>query len=141
VASRAPRRSRIQERRLLVLQELDSTRPLALADEALLRFAFESLLDRALTWVPDRADLFVASKFHAAGLRGGPSVRVLLRFYSPGVGRAPAYAAARADVSARDTALELVLAEHLVRAQGGELRVDTTAADEILLVVDLPARG
>jgi hypothetical protein len=66
---------------------------------------------------------------------------VLLRFYSPGVGRPPAFEPARADVSARDSALELVLAEHLVRAQGGELRVDSTAADEILLVVDLPARA
>jgi hypothetical protein len=135
------RRPLIQERRLLVLQELDMTRPLALADEGLLRFAFEALLDRALAWLPDRADLFVASKFHAAGLRGGPSVRVLLRFYSPGGGRPPGLAPAHADVSARDSALELVLAEHLLRAQGAEMRLDATAADETLLVVDLPARG
>ena len=136
------RRPEIQARRLLVLQELDSTRPLALADEEMLRFALEALLSRALAWIPERADLFVASRYHARGAGGTPTVRVLLRFYDPHGPRpaaAPIEPEAAADVSLRGTALEFVLAEQLVRAQGGRLLVDASEADETLVVLDLPA--
>ncbi len=136
------RRPAIQARRLLVLQELDSARPLVRGDAARLRFVFEALLDRALVWVPERADLFVASKYHPAGPAGGPSVRVLLRFYSPSSvrgARVALDAQAEADVSLRDTALEILLAEHLVQAEGGTLRVDTAEGDETVVLLDLPA--
>jgi DNA-binding NtrC family response regulator len=138
------RREEIQARRLLVLQELDVTRPQALADEALLRFALQALLSRALSWIPERADLFVASRYHPRGLDGGPSVRVLLRFYDPRGPRrpqAPIEPEAAEHLSLRATALELVLAEQLVEAQGGRLRVDASEADETLVVLDLPARA
>lgn len=136
------RRPEIQARRLLVLQELDPTHPRAWVDPAMTRFALEGLLERALSWVPERADLFVASKHHAAGgLGGGPSVRLLLRFYSPGAGwdaGGPVSAVAHGDVSGRAAALEFLLADELVRAQGGELRVDNTQDDETLILLDLP---
>jgi len=138
------RRAEIQKRRLLVLKELDTARPLVAADEAMLRFAIEGLLSRALRWVPERADLFIASKYHPVGPLGEATVRVLMRFFNP-IGRrdssnavAPA---AETDVSEQGTALEFMLAEQLIAAQGGTLRVDTTEADETVVLLDLPAPG
>jgi hypothetical protein len=67
---------------------------------------------------------------------------VLLRFYDPNAPRrapGPVEPAASADLSLRATALEFVLAEQLVAAQGGRLRVDASEADETLVVLDLPA--
>ena len=137
------RRPEIQERRLLVLQELDPTRPLALADEEMLRFALEGLLSRALSWVPERADLFVASKYHPLGPLGRPAVRVLLRFFNPVEGDASRGVSsdAASAVSGKATALEFVLADQLIGAQGGTLSIDSTAADETLILMDLPAPG
>ncbi len=131
------RRSQIQERRLLVLKEIDSTLPLALCDEAQLRFALGSLLDKAFDWMPERADLYLASKHHPTGLRGGPAVRVLIRFRSP----SPAAGAedAAEGLSLRHTAIEIVLAELVIGSQGGTLTVDTTDAEETIVLLDLPA--
>jgi hypothetical protein len=131
-------RGEIESRRLLVLKELDRTQPFALGDRAALAFAFEALLARALAWVPERGDLYLASKAVAAGLRGEPSVRVMLRFHRPGERRSatPAPAPVPAD---RELSLEVVLAELAVRAQGGSLRIDATEAEETLIAVDLPA--
>ena len=77
------RRKAIHERRLLVLEELDRSQPRALCDPEQLRFAFEALLDKSLELVPERGDVYLASKRHASGLRGEPSIRVLLRFRGP----------------------------------------------------------
>ena len=66
------RRDEIEARRLLVLKELDYTEPFALADPERLRDAFEGILAKTLELIPDRGDLFLASKHHASGLRGGP---------------------------------------------------------------------
>jgi signal transduction histidine kinase len=135
------RRSRIQERRLLVLKEIDSTSPLALCDQARLRFALESLVDRALDWAPERANLYLASKHHPAGLRGAPAVRVLIRFHtgSP-TARAPSVdVAAPEDLSPRYTSIEIVLAELLIGSQNGALTVDTSDPEETVILLDLPA--
>jgi DNA-binding NtrC family response regulator len=135
------RRPEIQRRRLLVLQELDAARPFVQGDAARLRFAFEALLDRALAWVEDRADLYVASRHHPAGPEGGPTLRVLLRFHHPG-GGAPAApgadAEARREVAPRENAVELALAEAALRGEGGRLTVDA-AGEETVLLLDLPA--
>ena len=135
------RRARIQERRLLVLKEIDSTSPFALCDEAQLRFALESLLDKAFEWVPERADLYLASKHHPSGLRGGPAMRVLIRFHdpSPARRREGADAALGEDLSLRYTSIEIVLAELVIGSQGGTLTVDTTDAEETVILLDLPA--
>jgi DNA-binding NtrC family response regulator len=128
-------RGEIGARRLLVLKELDRTQPYALGDPGALGFVFEALLGQALAWLPERGDLYLASKSVAAGLRGEPSVRVMLRFHRPGERRSGA-AAVPAD---RDLALDVVLAELAVRAQGGSLRIDATDAEETVIAVDLPA--
>jgi len=133
------RREQIQARRLLVLKEIDSSSPLALGDEAQLRFALGSLLDKAFEWVPERADLYLASKHHPSGLRGGPAVRVLIRFHNPPPARGAEGAAVSEDLSLRYTSIEIVLAELVIGSQGGTLTVDTSDAEETVILMDLPA--
>jgi signal transduction histidine kinase len=128
------RRAEMQRRGLIVLRELDRSRPFVLADATQLRDALEGLLDEALSLVPDRGDLFVASKHHPTGLRGGPAVRVLVRFQDGAAAAGPVEG-----VSVAETALDLVLAELLVRAQGGTFHLDTAAGRETVVVIDLPA--
>jgi DNA-binding NtrC family response regulator len=128
-------RGEISARRLLVLKELDRTQPYAVGDPSSLAFAFEALLARALAWVPERGDLYLASKSVAAGLRGEPSVRVMLRFHRPGERRSGAPGSVPSD---RELSVDLVLAELAIRAQGGTLRIDATDAEETVIAVDLP---
>lgn len=128
------RRGSMQQRQLIVLKELDRGRPFVLADAAQLRDALEGLLDEALALVPDGGDLYVASKHHPAGLRGGPAVRVLVRFQDGSAAAGPVEG-----VSVAETALDLVLAELLVRAQGGTFHLDSAAGRETVVVIDLPA--
>ncbi len=139
-------RSRIQARRLLVLKELDRSDPQVLADPVALRGALSGLLGRALDEIPERGDLYVASRYHPAAAEppdltaagpAGPTVRILLR-YHVGPGQVPA----SADPSApelRETVLEHAVAESVVRAQGGTLTVDNSDASETVIVIDLPA--
>ena len=131
-------RETIHERRLLVLKELDKSRPLALGDAEQLRFAFEALLLKCLDLVPERGDVYFASKHHDTGLRGMPSVRVLVRFRGPRAegerGAAPV-----PGISPAENALEFVVAEAVARAQGGALAIQAGEGDETVLVLDLPA--
>ena len=110
------RRERVRERRLLVLQELDTQRPEARGDPEQIRFALDALLGACFALVPERGDVYLASKHHATGLRGEPSLRVLVRFHGPQrgapAGRVPG-------VSPVENSLALVLAELVVRAQQG----------------------
>jgi DNA-binding NtrC family response regulator len=130
-------RGEIEARRLLVLKELDRSQAPALGSRAAYAFAFEALLARALAWVPERGDLYLASKSIASGLRGEPTVRVVLRFHRPGERRSPgAPGGVPAD---RELALDIVLAEQAVRSQRGSLRIDATDAEETVIAVDLPA--
>ncbi len=134
------RRGEIRARRLLVLKELESEQSHVQGHPQKLAFVFESILDRCLRWLPDRGDLYLASKHHPAGLRGQPSLRVLARFLRPG-DRPTASIGAQAarDVSESETALDLVIAELLVRADGGTLAVSGEGAGETVVVVDLPS--
>jgi DNA-binding NtrC family response regulator len=129
-------RERIRERRLLVLKELDKSQPLALGDDEQLRFAFEALLQKCLDIVPERGDVYFASRYHEAGLRGMPSVRVLVRFRGP---EGETTAAPVPGVSPAENALEFVVAEAVARAQGGALAIQAGEGDETVLVLDLPA--
>ena len=131
-------RGEIEKRRLLVLKELDRTRPHARASGPAVELALEFLLQRALAWMPDRADLYLASRHQPDGLRGGPSQRIVLRFYRPDAGSAATDAATEA-LSDRETDLGLVLAEQLIRSQNGTLTLDDTRPDETVVLVDLPA--
>jgi signal transduction histidine kinase len=129
------RRERAHERRLLVLEELDRSHPLARGDSAQLRLAFEALLDECLELVPERGDLYLASRRDATGTRARPGVRVLLRFRGPeGTAGAPG----RAELAPAAHSLGFAIAELLIRAQGGSLTVDTAERHETVLVADLP---
>jgi len=130
------RRGRIHERRLVVLEELDRRHPSALCDPEQLRFAFEALLDKSLELVPERGDLYLASRRHDSGLRGEPCLRVLLRYRGPD---ASAGGPQLPDASPAANALEFAMADLLVRAQGGSLALDTSDRNETVVVLDLPA--
>ncbi len=129
------RRDLIRDRRLLVLQELDTQHPAAHADPEQLRFALDALLGACFALVPERGDVYLASKHLAAGLRGGPTLRVLVRFHGPerslAAGRVPG-------VSPVENSLALVLAELVVRAQQGSFTVSEAQGDETLIVLELP---
>jgi DNA-binding NtrC family response regulator len=136
-------RASIRERRLVVLQELDTEHPRAIGDSEQLTFAFEALVSKSLELVPEGGDVYIASKHHPAGLDGRPSMRVLLRLRGPmrkrgelevAAGREPV-----AGVSAAENALELSIAEIIVRAHGGALAIDTSDGEETVIVLDLPA--
>jgi DNA-binding NtrC family response regulator len=129
-------RDDIQTRRLLVLKELDRSQPHARTDPDHLRLALEGLVARVLSLVPERGDLYLASKHHAAGERGEGSVRVLLRYHSPH-GITPGVTPRGVSVS--ENSLEILLAEAIVADLGGRLTIDETESDETVIVLDLPA--
>jgi DNA-binding NtrC family response regulator len=129
------RRDLIRDRRLLVLQELDTQHPAAYGDPEQLRFALDALLGACFALVPERGDVYLASKHNASGLRGGPSLRVLVRFHGPQRGSP---AARVPGVSPVENSLALVLAEIAVRAQQGSFTVSEAQGDETLVVLELP---
>jgi hypothetical protein len=124
----------IRERRLLVLQELDTQHPQALGDPEQLRFALDALLSACFALVPERGDVYLASKHHPSSLRGGPALRVLARFHGPQHAsptlRVPG-------VSPIENSLALVLAELVVRAQQGSFTISEGQGDETLIVIEL----
>jgi DNA-binding NtrC family response regulator len=129
----AARRDAIRARSLLVLKELETGSPYALGDREQLRVAFDALLGKCLEWVPERGDVYIASRHHGSALAGGASMRVLLRFHTPGANPgAPG-------VSLAETSLDLMIAEIIVRTQGGDFAVAATDGEETLIVADLPA--
>jgi signal transduction histidine kinase len=131
------RRDEIQARRLVVLRELDREHGVALGDAAQYRFAFDALLDKALELVPERGDIYVASRHHpGVGDDARSTVRVLIRFESPDE-ILPAVDIE--GISLAETALELVLADAVVRAHGGTMTVGTAEAPETVILIDLPA--
>jgi DNA-binding NtrC family response regulator len=125
------RRDAFRARHLLVLKELDSARPTVLADPGQLRLAFEALLDKALATVPERGDVYIASRRHDGGASSQPAVRVLLRFHDPSLDGS--------DPGTLEHSIELLIAELVVRAQGGRLTLGSSDAEERVLVVDLPS--
>lgn len=135
------RREAIGERRLLVLRELERDAPIAWADAHSLEIALAGLLDRALAALPERGDLFVATRRIERGPDSTPRLRVLLRHHSPELsGSASGLLGddpALADVSPTNNVIEYVLAETIVEASGGQLTIDATDAQETLVLVDL----
>ncbi len=130
------RRDLLEPRRLLVLKELDNTRPLALGDAEQLRFALGALLGRSLAIVPEGGDVYVASRRHEPS-GGAASLRVLVRFHGPE--RGAASSASHSGVSFAENTLDFAIAELVIRSQGGALAIDTTDGDETVIVIDLPA--
>ena len=130
------RRERVRERRLLVLQELDTQRPEARGDPEQIRFALDALLGACFALVPEQGDLYLASKHDPTGLRGEPCLRVLVRFHGPQRGSP---AGRVAGVTPAENSLALVLAELVVRAQRGSFTLDLGQGGETLIVLELPA--
>ena len=122
-------RPRIRERRLVVLEELDRAQPHVLGDIDQLRFAFGLLLEQALGWMPERGDLYVATR-HQSGRDGGaPRLRILLRFRAPtgdGLGFG-------------ENALAVAAVDAVVRAHGGTLTLGSSATSEATVLIELPA--
>jgi signal transduction histidine kinase len=129
------RRERIARGRLLVLRELERDAPLAWADARGLEVALAGLLDRALESLPERGDLFVATRHVERGADGQPGLRILLRHHNPAGGATSHATLSEFDVT--ENVLEYVLAETVVEASGGSLTIDATDARETLILVDL----
>ena len=129
------RRPRIRARHLVVLEELEPLRAEARCDPEQLRLALEALLDEVLDLVPERGDVYLAARRHEAGLRGGPCIRVLVRYRGPDARGGEALS----EVSPAANALGFAVADLLVRAQNGTLTLDSGERGETLLLVDLPA--
>ncbi len=128
------RRQTIRDRHLLVLKEFDPSRPNALCDSEQMRFAIEVMLDRALEMLPARGNLYLASRRHPTGLRGGPAVRVLLRLQTPGRSAAPGQG-----LSPAENSLGFAIAEAVARAQGGSVAIGGSDPAETVVLMDLPA--
>ena len=134
----------IQERHLLVLKELDRNQPFVMADETQLDRAFSGLFETALSMVPERGDFYLASKHNAQGHGGAPIVRVLLRYHNPSIGR-PLSDILEDDgfriegITPTETALEFLIAEMIIKGQGGTMTLDSTDGQETVIVIDLPA--
>jgi DNA-binding NtrC family response regulator len=126
----------VRERQLLVLKELDPQGADATGDTGQLRFALESILRQSMELAPKGGDVYIASSYRPIGLRGMPSVRVLVRFgkreRSRPQSRFPGTTSAEA-------ALDYAIAEAIVRSQGGTFAVDTGEDGETVLLVDIPA--
>ncbi len=130
------RRERIQKRRLLVLRELERDAPLAWADPTPVEAALAGLIDRALASLPERGDLFVATRHLAREAEGASRLRILLRHHSPELVRDGG--ADLEDLAPSANILEYVLAQTVIESSGGSFTIDATDARETLILVDLP---
>lgn len=135
LAALEQRRPRIRARHLVVLEELDPLGAQARCDPEQLRLALEALLDAVLDLVPEHGDVYLASRRHEAGLRGGPCIRVLVRYRGPDTRGGETLS----EVSPAANALGFAVADLLVRAQDGTLTLDSGERGETLLLLDLPA--
>jgi len=132
----AERTDQMRDRHLLVLKELDEQHTTAIGDPGQLRLALAALIDKSLELAPEGGDVFIASRHHAAGLRGRPAVRVLVRFGNhDGAstrGRVPG-------TSPAENSLEYAIAAAIIRAQGGTFAIDVGVGNETVLLLDIPA--
>lgn len=125
------RRDAIRSRRLLVLRELETERPVAMADEQALVFAFGCLLDRIVRESSLQADLYVATRHHQAA-DGTTSLRILFRYHDGG---------AAGELATARHSLDLWLAEEALALGGGDLHVDSGAGEETVVLIELSATG
>jgi len=131
------RRERIGQGRLLVLRELERDAPLAWAEAGPLRVALAGLLDRTLDSLPERGDLFVATRRIERANDGEPRLRILLRHHSPALGHRGA--SDLGEFSPAANVLEYALAETVVRSSGGSLTIDSSDSQELLILIELRA--
>ncbi len=129
------RRELIVSRSLLVLRELERSEPFAWVDVAQLRGVLSGLLDRAFEKVPERGDIYLASRCHHGGAGHAATLRILVRWTRERAGGD----SSAGNVAAADAAPELWIADSVARAHGGQLTVEVDATEEVLFL-DLPAR-
>jgi len=129
-------RPALQERSVLVTQELEPRHGEVLGDAQQLAFALGGLLRKTLERIRPRGHLYLASRHHPRGLRGDPSLRLLLRFETQG---RVATGASDDGSSLSETALDLLLTEAIVRAHDGRFALDQADAAETVVLLDLPA--
>jgi DNA-binding NtrC family response regulator len=130
------RTERIRDRNLLVLKELDEQHTTAVGDAEQLRLALESLIDKSLDLAPEGGDVFIASRRHPAGLNGGATVRVLVRFGNHDGSQAGTHFPG---TSPAENALDYAIAAAIIRAQGGSFAIDPGEGHETVLLIDIPA--
>ncbi|MBW2692606.1 MAG: hypothetical protein JRE57_08230, partial [Deltaproteobacteria bacterium] len=130
------RTERIRDRNLLVLKELDEQHTTAVGDAEQLRLALESLIDKSLDLAPEGGDVFIASRRHPAGLDGGATVRVLVRF---GNHDGSQTGTRFPGTSPAENALDYAIAAAIIRAQGGSFAIDPGEGHETVLLIDIPA--
>lgn len=128
------RRGRTRSLSLVILEELEQDAPPAQADEAQLRFALGGLLDRALRMVPPGGDLYLGSLYHPAQDGEPARHRLLLRFHSPEDVLVPPE-----DVPAPPMPIEVVFARELLEGMGGTFAVDSSGAQDNVVLIELPA--
>ncbi len=132
-------RPRIQEGRLVVLEELDRESPHALGDAEQLRFALGLLLEEALaslaaSSLAEPGDLYVATTHQPATAAGGDArLRILVR------SRGGPRQAVDVGLRASENTLAVAAVEAIVRAHDGSLTVETGVPGETLVLIELPA--
>jgi DNA-binding NtrC family response regulator len=116
-------RAQIRDRGLVVLEELDRTRPLARGDAHQLRFAFDRLFDAALAWVPPRGDFYVAT-------RSRDAARLVIELRMRGSGDGLGFG---------DQSLAAAIARAVVTAHGGSFVVAAAPSGDTRIEIELPA--
>ncbi len=124
----------LRTRSLVVLREIQDDGPPALADEAQLRFALRALLDRAIRMIPDGGDLYLGSLYHPAKGQHPAHHRILLRFHSP-----EDTLVVPDDLPGPSLPLEILLARDVIQRMNGHIVVDSSGAQDNLILIDLPA--
>jgi DNA-binding NtrC family response regulator len=132
-------REPIRERHLLVLKELETDGPGALADPEQIRFAFESIVRKSIELATDRGDVYISNRAHPTGLRGTPSIRTLVRFGNTAPAASQAAAQGLGGLSVAENALEFAIAEAIVLDQSGGFSVHASDNGQSVVQVDLPA--
>lgn len=122
------RRAEIDERGLVVLEELDREHPFALADRDQLRLAFETLIQAALDWLSDSGELALTTH-HQVTPGGAGSLRVRIRVRQPAGDPGPQ----------TEGSLATSVAEMVVLAQAGHFRQGPDVDGETSIAIDLPA--
>jgi DNA-binding NtrC family response regulator len=128
----AERRSQIQERGWVVLEELDREGAWVAADRESLRSALVSLFDAVFDLLPERGDLYVATQGPAERDAREPFVRALVRFSTGDRGGDDG-------LSRTEQSLGLAAAELMIEELGGNLVLDLSEAPTALLLFELPA--
>jgi len=117
-------RPRINERRLVVLEELDRDVQAIRSDPKRLRFALGSVFERVLEWTQEGGDLYVTVRADE-GPRGG--VRFSLRFQG-GTEQLGAD-----DLAPARASLSFTLAEEIFGELGGVLRIEADGRDGVVV--------